>query len=147
MAGTATHEFSIANPSSVPPTSPPDSDQDPAEAARRFLTATFEADGVTMARYTCSRDSEVGGFAGILVTLMLGSANAFLSEFAPGAVASVDFSDVTFSIVSRSGSQATVRAYGQVIFTIGGGFQQRHLDMEIPLVYESRRWRACGNIN
>jgi hypothetical protein len=112
--------------------------------ARRFLTATFEGDGATLARYTCSRDTEANGLAGALVTMFMGTTNAFLSEFVPGAVFGVDFSDVTFTVVNQSGSTATVTVYGQVNVTVGSGFKQGNLDMQIPLIYEGGRWRTCG---
>lgn len=141
VAGTATREFALTNPA---PTATSDPDQDPAEAARRYLTAALSADGAALARYTCARDAEAMGMGGAFLSMLFGSANAFLSGIVPGAEMSIDLSDVTFTVTSQSGSQATVETYGEMTVVIGGAFQKQPVDGFVNLIYEGGRWRQCS---
>jgi hypothetical protein len=136
-------------PSPVPTQDP---EQDPIQVARFWLNAFGEIDTERVARYTCQANAEQVSNQLSFMWAFSGSANALL-QLLSGYRANldfsqtIDFSDVTISIISQSPTVAVVYAQGEITASVGGQFQTREISQELPMIYEDQRWKVCENQN
>lgn len=112
----------------------------PEGGARAFVEAAAARDSAKMAERTCSAQRANASITGTAVLaavqVVMGIADG-LSD----APIRVDTSAVQYTVVSRDGETAAVRAHGPVRADLG--FEQP-LDVTLPMRQENGRWTVCG---
>jgi hypothetical protein len=112
------------------------SEDAPATAAKRFVDAAANLDGLHVSELTCDmKRDEVLASTGLVSGLLL--------YFEMPALQTTS-RELTFTTVASSGEDATVRVSGRLTSAILGFVQSKSIDALFTMRRERGAWRYCG---
>lgn len=109
-------------------------------AAREFIAASLDLDGVRMSELTCdARLREVQSTGG--------TASAMLLAFGLPTQIRSSISELRFEQVDGTAEEARVRVSGRITMALLGMAQTVPVDQVLVMRYERSQWRYCGQLS
>ncbi|HZQ06565.1 MAG TPA: hypothetical protein VFD70_08290 [Anaerolineae bacterium] len=111
----------------------------PEGAAREWMQAAVNLDGMKLAERTCAMQQQNVQQGGLMI-----SAISLLGQGLIGQQAKIDISDLKFTTVNKTETTASVRVTGTIRTAILAFSQSQDVDELMQMSYENGKWRYCG---
>ena len=115
--------------------------ESPDRAAREWVKANLEMDGLKIAERTCVEQRENAMSSGAMISALVLLTRGIVDE-----QYEVDISDLTFDVEYQSPDSAVVAVKGEIRIAILAAFQVVTMDDRLQMRLEDGKWKWCGMI-